>query len=101
MILLALVVGGMTAYYLGSLRPGMIAAAVSAVALLVSMFVPRMALPVYVLLGMWCAGLWLVKTKLPGFLGTKPPPGRDAKKGWEAELERWKRRVTWLIKNRK
>ena len=96
MILLALVVGGLTAYYLG-IRPGMAAAAVSAVALLVSMFVPSVALPVYVLLAMWCGGLWVVKTKLPGLIGNKEPE----KKGWEAELDRWKRRVTWFLKSRK
>jgi hypothetical protein len=96
MILLALVVGGVTAWYLG-IRPGVIAALASAVALLVATFVPGAALPVYVLLGLWLAGVWVLKTKLPSVLGTRPPE----KKGWDKELDRWKRRVGWLLKARK
>ena len=96
MILLALVVGAVTAWYLG-VRLGVAAAAVSAVALLVSMFVPGVALPVYVLLGLWLAGLWVLKTKLPGLVGAKQPE----KKGWEKEFDRWKRRVGWILSSRK
>lgn len=95
MVLLALVVGGITAWYLG-VRIGVAAAVVSAVALLVAMFVPGAALPVYVLLGMWLAGLWVVKTKLPGLINPQPQ-----KKGWEKEFDRWKKRVGWILSNRK
>lgn len=95
MIVLALVVGAVTAWYLG-VRIGVAAAIVSAVALLVSMFVPGTALPVYVLLAMWLGGLWLVKSKLPGFLNPQAQ-----KKGWEGELDRWKRRAQMLWKTRK
>ena len=95
MILLALVVGGITAWYLG-VRIGVAAAVVSAIALLVSMFVPGAALPVYVLLGLWLGGLWVVKTKLPGLINPQP-----AKKGWERELDRWKKRVGWILSSRK
>ena len=96
MILLALVVGGITAWYLG-VRIGVAAAIVSAVALLVSMFVPGTALPVYVLLGLWLAGLWVVKTKIPGLI----QPQRPAKSGWERELDRWKKRVGWILGSRR
>lgn len=95
MIVLALVVGAVTAWYLG-VRIGVAAAAVSAVALLVSMFVPGTALPVYVLLGMWLGGLWLFKTKLPGLINPQPK-----KTGWEGELDKWKRRAQMLWNARK
>jgi hypothetical protein len=96
MVLLALVVGGITAWYLG-VRIGVAAAVVSAVALLVAMFVPGTALPVYVLLGLWLAGLWVVKTKLPGLVQGKQPE----KKGWEKEFDRWKKRVGWILGSRR
>jgi hypothetical protein len=96
MIVLALVVGGLTAWYLG-VRNGVIAAIASAVALLVAMFVPRASLPIYVLLGLWLGGLWFVKTKLP----TLGKPKEPEKKGWEKEVDRWKKRATWLWKQRK
>jgi hypothetical protein len=94
MILLALVVGAVTAWYLG-VRAGVVAAIVSAAGLLVSIFVPGLSVPVYILLGLWLGGLWVVRTKLPGLVG-KPPE----KPGWQAELNRWKRRVGWML-NRK
>lgn len=97
MILLALVVGGLTAWYLG-LRPGAIAAAVSAVALLVATFVPGAALPVYTLLALWCAGVWFFKAKLATLVGG---PKEPQKQGWERELDRWKKRAQWLWKARK
>ena len=93
MIVLALVVGGLTAWYLG-IRTGVFAAIGSALALLVAMFVPGTALPVYVLLGLWCGGLWFVKTKLPSLGKPKEPE----KKGWEKELDRWKKRAGALWK---
>jgi hypothetical protein len=96
MILLALVVGAVTAWYLG-VRVGVAAAVVSAVALLVAMFVPGTALPVYVLLGLWLAGLWVVKTKIPGLI----QPKEQKKPGWERELDRWKKRVGWILGSRK
>ena len=96
MIVLALVVGAVTAWYLG-IRLGIFAAAVSAVALLIAMFVPSASLPIYVLLGLWMAGVWVVKSKLPALVKPKEPE----KKGWEKEFDRWKKRVGWLLKARK
>jgi hypothetical protein len=95
MIVLAHVVGGLTAWYLG-VRNGVYAAIASAIALLLAMFVPRAALPIYVLLGLWLGGLWFWKTKLP----TLGKPKEPEKKGWEKEVDRWKKRATWLWKNR-
>lgn len=94
MILLAVIVGGLTAYYLG-LRPGVIAAIVSAVALVVATFVPGAALPIYTLLALWCGGVWFVKAKLGGLVA----PEQAKKKGWERELDRWKQRAAWLWKS--
>jgi hypothetical protein len=94
MIVLALVVGAITAWYLG-IRIGVYAAIGSAVALLAAMFVPGASLPIYALLGLWLAGLWLVKSKLP----TLGKPKEPEKKGWEKELDRWKKRATWLWKS--
>jgi hypothetical protein len=93
MIVLALVVGGITGWYLG-IRNGVYAAIASAVALLAAMFVPGAALPVYALLGLWLAGLWLWKTKLP----TLGKPKEPEKPGWQRELDRWKKRASWLWK---
>jgi hypothetical protein len=93
MIVLALVVGALTAWYLG-IRTGVFAAIAAALALLVAMFVPGTALPVYVLLGLWCAGLWFFKTKLASLGRPKEPE----KKGWEKELDRWKKRAGALWK---
>lgn len=96
MIVLALVVGAVTAWYLGNLRLGLIAAAVSAAALLAAMVIPGASVPVYALLALWCLGVWFFKTKLQAF--AQPPA---EKKGWQGEVDRWKRRVTWFINNRK
>jgi len=95
MILLAVVVGAVTAWYLG-LRIGIAAAVVSAAALLAAVFVPAAALPVYVVLGLWVGGLYMVKTKLPGLIQPRQPE----KKGWEREFDRWKKRVGWILGGR-
>lgn len=96
MIALALVVGGLTGYYLG-IRAGLIAAAVSAVGLAVSMVVPGSAITVYALLSVWCLGVWLVKGKLASLVQPRQPE----KSGWEREVDKWKQRASWLWKARK
>jgi hypothetical protein len=96
MLILALVVGGLTAYYLG-VRAGLFAAVGSAATLLLATFYPKALLPVFVLHGFWVIGLWLVKTKIPALVKPKEPE----KKGWEKELDRWKKRATWLWNSRK
>jgi hypothetical protein len=78
MIVLALVVGAVTGWYLG-IRAGVFAAVVSAAALLVASFVQEAAVPVLVLLGLWTAGVWFWKDKLP----TLGKPKQPEKKGWE------------------
>jgi hypothetical protein len=73
----ALIVGALTAWYLG-LRAGIAAAAITAVALLVAMVVPGMSLPVYALVIAWCAALYFLGAKLgkaparPSWLGQVP-----------------------------
>jgi hypothetical protein len=93
MLLLAIVVGALTAWYMG-IRTGVIAAVASAGALLVATFVPGTALPVYALLALWCGGLWFFKTKLASLGKPKEPE----KKGWEKEIDRWKKRAGALWK---
>ncbi|MCA9679833.1 MAG: hypothetical protein H6708_34370 [Kofleriaceae bacterium] len=95
MIALALVVGGLTGWYLG-LRMGLVAAAVSAVAIAVGTFVPGLAVPIYALLALWCLGVYVVKGKLASLIRPEPE-----KKGWEREVDRWKKRAAWLWKARK
>jgi hypothetical protein len=96
MILLALIVGGVTAWYLGA-RIGAYAAIASAAALLVATVVPGTSLPVYAIIGLWLAGVWFFKGKLAALVQPKQPE----KKGWEREFDRWKARAAWLLKSRK
>ena len=72
----ALIVGALTGWYLG-LRAGIIAAAVTAVALLVAQFVPvpGLTLAIYALVIAWSAAVYFLgakisaRTKGPGWLG--------------------------------
>ena len=70
----ALIVGALTAWYLG-LRAGVIAAIVTAVAMLVATFIPGATLVVYALVVAWAAAVYFLgskiteRTKGPGFLG--------------------------------
>lgn len=59
----ALIIGGMTAWYLG-LRAGGIAAVATAVALLVAAFVPGITVAVYSLAIAWVAALYFLGPKL-------------------------------------
>jgi hypothetical protein len=59
----ALIVGGLTAWYLG-LRAGLIVAAATAVALLISIVVPGMSLAVYALVIAWAAALYFFGPKI-------------------------------------
>lgn len=71
----ALIVGALTAWYLG-LRAGIIAALVTAVALLVAMFVPipGITLAIYALVVAWSAAVYFLGAKItqrttgPGWL---------------------------------
>lgn len=70
----ALIVGALTGWYLG-LRAGIIAAAVTAAALLVAQFVPGLTLAIYALVIAWSAAVYFLgakisaRTKGPGWLG--------------------------------
>lgn len=62
-MLSALIVGALTAWYLG-LRAGVIAAAVTLAALLVAGFVPGLSLAVYTLVLAWSAALYFLGPKI-------------------------------------
>lgn len=61
----ALIVGALTAWYLG-LRAGIIAAVVTAAALLVAMFVPipGITMAIYALVVAWCAAVYFLGAKI-------------------------------------
>jgi len=59
----ALIVGALTAWYLG-LRIGIIAAAVTFVALLAAAFIPGLSLAVYALVIAWSVALYFLGAKL-------------------------------------
>ena len=59
----ALIVGALTAWYLG-LRAGVIAAIVTAIAMLVAQFVPGMTLLVYGLVIAWSAAVYFLGAKI-------------------------------------
>jgi len=62
-MLAALIVGALTAWYLG-LRAGLIAAGVTLGALLIASFVPGLTLAVYALVLAWSAGLYFLGAKI-------------------------------------
>jgi hypothetical protein len=70
----ALIVGALTAWYLG-VRAGVIAAIVTAVAMLVATFIPGATMVVYALVVAWSAAVYFLgakitaRTKGPGWLG--------------------------------
>ena len=59
----ALIVGGLTAWYLG-MRIGIIVAIATAIALLLANFVPGMSITVYALVIAWAAALYFFGPKL-------------------------------------
>jgi len=70
----ALIVGALTAWYLG-LRTGIIAAVVTVAALLIANFVPGLSLAVYALVIAWSAAVYFLGAKIskrasgPSWLG--------------------------------
>ena len=70
----ALIVGALTAWYLG-IRAGVIAAAVTMAAVLVAQFVPGLSLAAYALVIAWSAAVYFLGAKItnrvkgPGWLG--------------------------------
>ena len=74
----ALIVGGLTAWYLG-LRAGIIAAAVTAAALLIATFVPipGVTLAIYALIIAWSAAVYFLGSKI-----TERTAKRPGTPGW-------------------
>jgi hypothetical protein len=66
----AIIVGALTAWYLG-LRLGIIVAVATAVALLVANFVPGLSITVYALVIAWAAGLYFFGSKIAKASGQK------------------------------
>src|SRR4051794_35214564 len=64
MLLAAVVVGALTAYYFG-LRPGAYAAVATFVLSLIAMFVPRLALPVNLVVAVGAILIWRVGRSRP------------------------------------
>jgi len=62
-VLPALIVGALTAWYLG-LRTGIIVAIITAVAMLLATFIPGMSITVYALVLAWAAALYFFGPKL-------------------------------------
>jgi hypothetical protein len=59
----ALIVGALTAWYLG-FRVGVIVAIATAIALLIATFVPGMGITIYALVIAWCAALYFFGPKI-------------------------------------
>jgi hypothetical protein len=64
MLLAALVIGALTAYYFG-LRPGLYAAATTFVLSLLALFFPRFALPLQLLLAVAALVIWKLGSRRP------------------------------------
>ena len=85
----ALIVGALTAWYLG-LRAGIIAAAITAGALLVAMFVPipGITLAIYALVVAWCAAVYFLGAKI-----TQRTTGPSWLAGMAWQAQSWARKV--------
>ena len=59
----ALIVGALTAWYLG-MRAGILVAAATAIALLVATFIPGMSITIYALVLAWAAALYFFGPKI-------------------------------------
>jgi len=100
-VLAALIIGVFTAWYLG-LRAGVVAAAASAVALLVATVVPGATITVYVVLVGWVGLLYFYGKHLAGLRrpSGKASPGLGGA-GWKAEVGKWALRARALWTSRK
>ena len=85
----ALIVGALTAWYLG-LRAGIISAAITAGALLVAMFVPipGITLAIYALVVAWCAAVYFLGAKI-----TQRTTGPSWLVGMAGQAQSWARKV--------
>ncbi len=69
-MLAALIVGALTAWYLG-LNLGIVVAVVTAGALVLAMFIPGMSLAIYALVVAWCAALYFFGPRISKATGKK------------------------------
>jgi hypothetical protein len=85
----ALIVGALTGWYLG-LRAGIIAAAVTAAALLIAMFVPvpGISMAIYVLIVAWCAAVYFLGAKI-----TQRTSGPGGLAGVMGQATSWARKL--------
>jgi hypothetical protein len=88
-MLSALIVGALTAWYLG-LRAGIVAAAATFGALLVSNFVPGLKLAVYALVIAWAGALYFLGAKL----SNKKAGGGSWLSGLPGTAMSWARKLT-------
>lgn len=88
-MLAALIVGALTAWYLG-MRAGVIAAAVTAAALLVAMFVPvpGITLAIYALVIAWSAAVYFLGAKI-----TQRTTGPSWTSGMVGQASAWARKI--------
>ncbi|MCX5748121.1 MAG: hypothetical protein NT062_37150 [Proteobacteria bacterium] len=88
----ALLVGAITAWFLG-LRLGVIAAVATAAALLIALVVPGMSLAIYVIVIAWCAGLYFFGKKISLITGQKGLIGGPAVSvaSWAGQAQAWVR----------
>lgn len=88
-MLAALIVGALTAWYLG-MRAGVIAAIVTAVALLVAMFVPvpGITLAIYALVIAWSAAVYFLGSKI-----TERTTGPSSLSGVASQASTWLRKL--------
>ena len=87
-MLAALVVGALTAWYLG-LNLGIVVAVITAGALVLAMFIPGMSLAVYALVVAWCAALY--------FFGPNSANAALKRPAWKAlnvRIRSWRRPST-------
>lgn len=90
----ALIVGALTAWYLG-LRAGIIAAVVTAVALLIAMFVPipGITMAIYALIVAWSAAVYFLGAKITA--RTTQRPGMPAwLSGMAGQASSWVHKLT-------
>ncbi len=88
-MLSALIVGALTAWYLG-LRAGVIAAAVTAAVLVVAFFVqvPGIKLAIYALIIAWCAAVYFLGAKITQRTAAPSPLA-----GVTGQVTSWARRL--------
>jgi hypothetical protein len=86
-MIVALIVGAFTAWYLG-LRAGAIAGAVSLVGIVLSSFIPGASLTVYGLVVAWCALVYFWGARLAG---------KNAAATW-TDPQAWLRKVGGLFR---